>query len=147
MPASTGSTIVEAAASTPGTASTRRTTCVVRFATLAVVEYDVPASDVWNVNTLRASKPGFDGAQSDEAADQQRGADQQHERQRHFDDDQRRADPLVTHTGAGAAAGLLERRDEVGLGGVQRRKQTEHDPVRTARRHREHRRRASRAEE
>ena len=40
------------------TLSTRRTTCVVKALTLAVVEYAPPASDVWNVNTLRGSRPG-----------------------------------------------------------------------------------------
>ena len=136
-PASTGSTIVDAAASMPGTPSSRRTTCVVRFADGRGRRIRGGRERGLEREHVPRIEAGFDGAESDEAADQQRGAHEQHDRQRRFDDHERRTDPLVTHTGAGAAAGLLERRDEIGLGGVQRRKQTEHDSRQNRERHRE----------
>jgi hypothetical protein len=46
MPFSTGSAIADAAASTPGKPSMRRTTWVEKFSTLAVVPYAPPAKEV-----------------------------------------------------------------------------------------------------
>ena len=55
----------------------------------------------------------IDRAQSHEAADQQRRSNQKNQRQRDFRDDQYRAYAFMPRAGAGAATGLLERRDQI----------------------------------
>ena len=121
----------------PGTPSNRRTTCVVRFATAAVVEYDEPASDVWNVNTFRASSPDSTERSPTKLRISSAAPTSSTTASAVSTTTSAERIALVTHTGAGSAAGLLERRDEVGLGGVQRRKQTEHDSRQNRERHRE----------
>ena len=60
------------------------------------------------------SKPGLTCAQSDEGADEERGSDEQDERERDFADDQQGAGLALAEAGAGAVAAFLEGGVEVG---------------------------------
>ena len=53
---------------------------------------------------------GIDAAERDRRADQQRRADEQDERERHFGDHEQRARLVLPEAGAGTARALLERR-------------------------------------
>ena len=59
---------------------------------------------------LMRIEPGIDRAQREESANEQRRADQQHERQSHLGDDQQRARLVLPEPAARSAAALLERR-------------------------------------
>ena len=76
-----------------------------------------PVSDISRVRTLWGSKPGLTLAQRDEGADQERGSDEQNERERDFADDEQRAHLALAEAGAGAVAAFLERGVEVGTRG------------------------------
>ena len=70
---------------------------------------------------------GIDAAERHRRADEQRRSDQQHQRQRHFDDDQDRAHLVLPEAGARPSAAFLQRRRQIGLRALQRRNQSEDD--------------------
>ena len=74
---------------------------------------------------VRGVQPEIDRLQRDEAAHEQPRADQQHQRQRDFDDDEHAAEPAAAEAAADAFAGVLERLDHVAPGRLQRRDQPE----------------------
>ena len=71
-----------------------------------VVRYRDPGSDTRIVIVLRRVEPGIDVQQLHEAADEQAGADEQHQRQRDLDDDERAARAAAACRGSGAPAFL-----------------------------------------
>ena len=74
----------------------------------------------------RGVEPDRGVLQVEEAADEQRRADQQHQRHRDFGDDEHVADAGAA-AARGAAAALLQARLQVGAGRLQRRRQAEDD--------------------
>ena len=69
---------------------------------------------------------GIDLGQREEAANQQARAGEQHDRERHFRDDESRAQPLRLPSAAAAASAFLQSLQEMIVGGLQRRNQAEH---------------------
>ena len=61
---------------------------------------------------------GIDVAQRNEGADEQRSADEQHQRERDFADDEQGARLALAESGAGAVAAFLQRGVEVGTRGA-----------------------------
>ena len=89
---------------------------------------------------MLASKPGSTRASATRRADQQRGADQQDQRQRDFGDDEHRARLVLPEAAARAPAAFLERRREIGARALERGNQAEQDArdERDGEREREH---------
>ena len=114
------------AACTPGSASTRATMSSTRlaFASGAVV------LRAGQVEPHRHQRPRIEaerrGLEVEEAAHEQRRADEQHERQRDLDDDERAAEPGAGTAGVAAAA-LLEALLEVAARRLERRREPEDD--------------------
>ena len=65
------------------------------------------------------------GAQRDEGPDEERRANEQHQRQPHFDDDQDGARAVLPEAAAGAVAAFLNRRVEIDARRLQRRYEAE----------------------
>ena len=86
-----------------------------------------PFSDILQREDVVRVEAGIDAAERDGRADQQRGSDQQHERERDFDDDEHRAHLVLPEAGAGPSRALLQRGRQIGLRALQRRDQAEDD--------------------
>ncbi len=70
-------------------------------------------------------EPGIDAHQRDEAADEERRADEQHHRERDLGDDEHAAHALPAGAGARAARAVLQRLREIGPRQLQRRDDAE----------------------
>ena len=68
---------------------------------------------------------GIDAPEGDRRADQERRPDQQHQRQRHLDDDQGRSHLVLTEPRPGPSRAFLQRGGQVRLRALQRRDQAE----------------------
>ena len=92
--------------------------------------------------TLREETPlrleaAFGRQHLDEAAHEQPGADEQHQRQRHFRGDERGADAIAAAIADRSALSLPHGRQDAAGGGVQRRNQTRQQPHEDRDAHRE----------
>ena len=70
---------------------------------------------------------GTDTAEGEKGANEQRRADQQHQRQRDLADDEQRPSLALPEAGAGAVAALLQSRVQVGPRGAESREESEQD--------------------
>ena len=95
----------------------------------------VLASWQWNARdqNVLGVQPEIDRLQRDEAAHEQAGPHQQHQRQGHFDDDEHAAEPAAAEAAADPFAGILERFHHVAPGCLQCR----HQPEEQRRHHRD----------
>ena len=101
------------AAVTPGSASIRRTTSSTRardrlWRLIPIACEKHPHRHQW-----RGVEAGVGVLDVQEASDEQRGADQQRQRQRHLDDDEGVAQAIAHAAAAGATAAVLERAGEI----------------------------------
>ena len=101
-----------AAANTPGRACRRGSNWRKKCCFAAAVLYCFGQGQAREENVPRF-EPEVDLLQPDEAAHQQSGARQQHERQRHFDHHQRAAQFAVPESAADAFARILERLHDI----------------------------------
>ena len=76
---------------------------------------------------VRRIESRIDRLEREGCPDQQRGPDQQDERQRHFDDHEDGSRPVLTETGARSARALFQRGAQIRLRRVQRRNQPEQE--------------------
>ena len=73
----------------------------------------------------------------EEAADEQTGADEEHERERDFDHHERAAQAAASGVGGRAASAFLHRAGKIRFRGLQRRRKPEDDSGQNRQRHRE----------